>query len=202
MRADPGAQQQLLRQPQPAAAADDDRVALLAVARPFLRDAPVADPHDAVGDRVDSGSWLTITVVSVLAHELGEHVVHLVGLLAVQLAGRLVGEEYARPVSERGAERDALLLAARQLARFAAALVGEADALEQLVCAARALGPRVPCRPELQRHELLRGQLGRERAAVVLVGVAEQRRAVARELSRGQLRRSSPCTFTCPAEGR
>ncbi len=110
--ADAGAEQQLLGQPQPAAAADDDRVGRLAVARPLLGDAAVADPDDAVGDsrrlRVvadDHGR------APVLAHELGQRRVHLVGRRRVELAGRLVGQEHARPMRERGAERDALLLA-------------------------------------------------------------------------------------------
>ena len=122
--ADAGAEQQLLGQPQPAATADDDRVGRLAVARPLLGDAAVADPDDAVGDprglRVvadDHGR------APVLAHELGERRVHLVGGRRVELAGRLVGEEHARPVRERRAERDALLLAARELRRQAVALL-------------------------------------------------------------------------------
>ena len=94
---------------------------------------------------------------AMLAHELREHVVDLVGGRAVELAGRLVGEEDLRPVGERGAERDALLLAARQLGRVARSrFVGEADALEQLVGAAQALARRGAAQPELQRDELAR----------------------------------------------
>ena len=68
-----------------------------------------------------------------LADELAEHVVDLVGGGGVELAGRLVGEEDPRPVGERRAERDALLLAAGQLGRPTVALLAETDALEQLV---------------------------------------------------------------------
>ena len=188
LRRDPRAQQELLGQPQPAAAADDDRVALVVVTRPLLRDAPVSDAHDPVGDprrlRVvadDHGR------AAMLPHELREHVVHLVGGRAVELAGRLVGEEDLRPVSEGGAERDSLLLAARQLGRVARALLCEADPLEQLVGPPQALARRGAAQAELQCDELARAQLGRERARIVLIRVAEEGRAVRRQAARGQL---------------
>ena len=82
---------------------------------------------------------------------------------------------------ERGAQRDALLLAAGELAGQRIALVGEADALEQTVGGAPALGALDAEQVEAQRDELARGQLGRERALVVLVGVAERARAVVDE---------------------
>ena len=140
LRADPGAKQQLLRQAQPAAAADDDRVRLAVGARPLLRDAAVADADDPVGDARRLGVVADDhRRAAVLAHELAENVVHLVGGRGVELAGRLVGEEDARSVGERGAERDALLLAAGELAGSPVALRGEPDALEQLVGAAQPL---------------------------------------------------------------
>jgi hypothetical protein len=123
---------------------------------------------------------------AVLAHELAEHRVHLVGRRSVELARRLVGEEDAGTVGECGAQRDALLLAARERARAAVALLGEADAVEQLVGAREPL-PAHAAQAELERDELPGGELGRERAAVVLVGVPEHRRAVAREPARRQL---------------
>ena len=188
LRRDPRAQQKLLGQPQPAAAADDDRVALVAVTRPLLGDAPVSDAHDPVGDprrlRVvadDHGR------AAMLPHELREHVVHLVGGRAVELAGRLVGEEDLRPVSEGGAERDALLLAARELGRMARALLCEADPLEQLVGPPQALARRGAAQAELQGDELARAQLGCERTRIVLIRVAEECRAVRRQAPRGQL---------------
>ena len=73
----------------------------------------------------------------VLAHELADEVVHLVGALRVELTCRLVGEEDAGLVRERRAQRDALLLAAGELAWAAVALRREADALEQLVRACK-----------------------------------------------------------------
>ena len=54
-----------------------------------------------------------------LAGELGEERVDGCGAELVELAGRLVGDQEPRPVRERRAERDALLLAARELARDA-----------------------------------------------------------------------------------
>ena len=59
-------------------------------------------------------------------------------------ARRLVGEEHTRVVRQRCAERDALLLSARELRGQAVALRGEPDALEELV---RALQPRRCSRP-------------------------------------------------------
>ena len=50
----------------------------------------------------------------------------------VELAGRLVGEQQVRAVGQRAGDRDALLLAARQLVRAVASAVGQTDQLEQL----------------------------------------------------------------------
>ena len=52
-----------------------------------------------------------------LAHEVGEQRVGEHRVLAVELARRLVGEQQPRPVRERGADGDALLLAAGELRR-------------------------------------------------------------------------------------
>ncbi len=122
-----------------------------------------------------------------LAHELGEHVVDLVGGGGVELAGRLVGEEHLRAVGERGAQRDPLLLAAGELRRPARSLVGQPDALEQLVGAPKPFGARGAAEAELHRDQVAGGELGRECSGVVLVCVAEQGRAVAGEAARGQL---------------
>src|SRR4051794_15004290 len=77
-----------------------------------------------------------------------------------------------------GADGDALLLAARQLARERVSAVGEADTLEQTIRDAVALGPADAAERQPQAHELPRPQLGRERACVVLVGVPERAGAV------------------------
>ena len=57
-------------------------------------------------------------------------------LARVEVAGRLVGQHDRRVVGERARERDALLLAARQLRRIVMRAAGQADLFEQL------LGPR------------------------------------------------------------
>ena len=81
---------------------------------------------------------------------------------------------------QRGAERDPLLLAARELARARAELRLEADALEQR------LRPRPPLDAvgaQPQADQLDRGQLGRERTLVVLVEVADDLGAVPRAVA-------------------
>ena len=116
---DADAAQELLRQPQPAAAADDE-VALAGVARRLLADPAVADADDAVGDPRRGGIVADEDGgAALVARELADQVVEQRGALGVELARRLVGEEEPRPVRERGADGDALLLAARELARAA-----------------------------------------------------------------------------------
>ena len=89
-----------------------------------------------------------------------------VGSHAVQFPGRLVREEKARPVGDRGGDRDPLLLAARHLVRAAPRAVPHAQGLKQLgrsrptslpsaarqlhrlvhVLGRRQVGKQVPCR--------------------------------------------------------
>ena len=84
-------------------------------------------------------------------------------------------------MGERGADRDALALAARQLARIRVVLPGETDPLEQLVRAAIPLGAAGAGQAELHADQLPRGEVGVERARVVLLHVAEHARAVVGE---------------------
>src|SRR5919199_4861722 len=132
MRADAGAPKQLLRQPQPAAASDDDRL-LADVAARLLADAAVADADDAVRDRrrlrivADDHRRATLG-----ADELPDRVVDEPGAGRVELAGRLICEEQAWPVREGRRDGDTLLLPARQLGRPGVAFATEPDALEQL----------------------------------------------------------------------
>ena len=83
---------------------------------------------------------------------------HVLAELQVERAERLVEEEHARVVHERAAERDALLLAARELPGLALREPGEADELEHLVHAPFELILRdaLPLEPErdvvLDRH--------------------------------------------------
>src|SRR5439155_2420708 len=96
----------------------------------------------------------------------------------VELTGRLVGDEESRPVGERGANRDPLLLAARELRRQRAAAVEQTDAFEQAVREALADRALVTEERKPERDELAHGQLGRERVSVMLIGVAQRLRAV------------------------
>ena len=134
---DPGIAQGLLRNPHPAAAPDHDGGALAA---PLLADAAVADVDHAVGDRGRAGVVADDERSDAfLARELGEERVDGCGAELVELARRLVGDQEPRPVGERRAERDALLLAARQLTGVRVRAVAQADALEELVRPGEAL---------------------------------------------------------------
>src|SRR5262245_2324533 len=63
----------------------------------------------------------------------------LLANLHVECAERLIEQQHLRLVRECASDRDALLLATRQLDRFATRKAGQTDQLEQLVAAARAL---------------------------------------------------------------
>ena len=169
--------------------------------------------------RVDSGSWLTITVVQPCSRtSSAERRVDLVGGGGVELAGRLVGEEHARPVGERGAQRDALLLAAGELRGPPVALRREADPLEQLVGPAQALrAVALPRRPELQRDELAcasaparaRARSAGRRSRAATSGTARagaraacrrpRRRRARRPPRAARGRRGSAAASTCPS---
>ena len=84
-------------------------------------------------------------------------------------------------MGERRAERDPLLLAARELAGVRVGAIAQADPLEELVGSGEALLLRDALQAERDRDQLLGGQLAGKRAPVVLVGVAERRRAVVGE---------------------
>ena len=82
-------------------------------------------------------------------------------------------------MGNRRTERDPLLLAARELSRVSRCSRAETDPFEQLACTGFALALLDALRAELQAHELLCGQLGRQRSCVVLVEVADRARPVA-----------------------
>ena len=63
-------------------------------------------------------------------HDLARH-------QRIEVAGRLVGEQEARLAGERARDRDALLLAARELRRQVLHARGEADELQRLLDARR-----------------------------------------------------------------
>ncbi len=112
-----------------------------------------------------------------VAHEAEQHVEHPAGGLRVEVAGRLVGEQQPRPVGQRPAERDPLLLAARQLGRTVAGARREPDRGEQVARprlggGARDAGGALRQRDVLQRREL-------RQQVVELVDEADGRRAAA-----------------------
>ena len=95
---------------------------------------------------VETGSWLTtIAAERCSDDELGQEREHLAGGLRVEVARRLVGDEELRAIGQRRAERDALLLSARELGRPGVGAVEQADALEQLPSSNAALA--LPGRP-------------------------------------------------------
>ena len=59
---------------------------------------------------------------------------------AVEVAGRLVGQQYRRAIGERAGQRNTLLLAARELRRTMVETLAQADALQRFADALRALG--------------------------------------------------------------
>ena len=103
------------------------------------RQPAVLEVDDAVGDVEDA------VVVrdqqdgdALLLGEVVHQVDDVAAGLLVERRGRLVGEDDARPRGERARDRDALLLAARELAREVVEPLAEADRLEHRDGAPRA----------------------------------------------------------------
>ena len=67
-----------------------------------------------------------------VAPEPFQQVHDLVAGLLVEVAGRLVGEQHVGLLHERPRDRDALLLAARELARHVTGAIAEADGRERV----------------------------------------------------------------------
>ena len=85
-----------------------------------------------------SGSWVTRMMVIPSLAELLEQRHHLQAGVRVEVAGRLVGQDEARPVDQRAGDRHPLLLAARELAGVVVEPLAEADPLQRLRGAAPA----------------------------------------------------------------
>src|SRR2546430_2025920 len=124
---------------------DPKRDFILGAARPghevVVRDDPVAHAHDPLGVRgyvrlVGDHDHGLAEVVQVL-----EDRENFGARPRVEVSGGLVGEDHRRVVQERSRDRDALLLAAGELARPMMDAVAETDLLERRE---RALSPRVP----------------------------------------------------------
>ena len=87
-------------------------------------------------------------------------------VLAVERAGRLVGEQDLRIVDERAGNGDALLLAARELARVVVEAVAEIDLLE--APAGHRLGVRgLRTGVEQRQHHLLQGRGARQQVELL-----------------------------------
>jgi len=124
---------------------------------------------------------------TLLARELADEPIDKCSIGGVELPGRLVGEEKAGAVGERGANRNALLLAAGKLGRPRPTLVLEPDALEELVCPRQANTGLRTGETKLEPDKVPRGQVGIERAGVMLFDIAEGTRAVVRESATAKL---------------
>ena len=96
--------------------------------RPGRRAGPAARRRCAAS----SASCVTRTSVVPRARWIVAQQLHDVAAVGgVEVAGRLVGQDNRRSVGQRARERDALLLAARQLRRVVMRAAGQPDLLEQ-----------------------------------------------------------------------
>ena len=77
---------------------------------------------------------------SFLPHQPQELIEHDLRGCLIEIAGGFVGQDQGRPVGERAGDRDALLLAARQLARPVRQAVPKAKRRQQLGCARIGIG--------------------------------------------------------------
>ena len=84
-----------------------------------------------------SGSWVTSTMVMPLAVEFVEQRHDFLAGVAVQVAGRLVGQDQARPVDQRAGNGHALLLAAGNVVGQRFGVAAQADLVEHLAGARR-----------------------------------------------------------------
>ena len=94
---------------------------------------------------------------AVLAIELRQRLHDLVRGAGIEVAGRLVGQQQTGLIDQGACDCDALLLAARELARRVALAVAEAQQLERRACPLDARGgaggPR--CRVEQRQRNVL-----------------------------------------------
>ena len=127
-------------------------------------------------------------------HEPGDRREHLLGRGRVERGGRLVEHEHLRVRGEHRADRDPLLLAAREAAQRPGAQLGEAEQVERLL---DPLAHHVGREAELLHpvRELLLDGVGDEAGEWVLADDADDVGEVA-----GRVRRvSRPSTVDAPA---
>ena len=77
-----------------------------------------------------------------------QQIEHVAPVRAIEIAGRLVGEDQRRIVGQRARDRNALLLAARELRRIVMAAIVQPDFVEQRLRARRRIAPA----GDLHRH--------------------------------------------------
>ena len=88
-------------------------------------------------------SWLTTTMVMPARAHVAHDGEHRADELRIERRGRLVEQHDLRLERERAGDRDALLLAARELGRVGRGLVGEPDPLERRAAERVGLGARL-----------------------------------------------------------
>ena len=103
---------------------------------------------------------------------------------------------------QRGAERDALLLASRELAREGVGTIEQPDPLQELAGSDQRRVGWNGGEPEREGDELRRGELTLERAPVVLVRVPEHVPAIPPSSRADAFGTSTPATTSAPADGR
>ena len=161
-------------------------------------------------------SWVMSTIVRPAAWSSRRTADDLGAGVAVEVAGRLVGEDERRLGDERAGDRDALLLAARQLGRLVVEPVAEAEPLERGRARRGALAP-ADALVEQRRRDVVERR--RPRQQVVRLEdeadrpAAEPRQAVVVEVrdgragERGRRRRSAGrgsrgCSSSCSCPSR
>ena len=91
-----------------------------------------------------SVSWVMSTIVRPAALQLVEQVHDLGAGVAVEVAGRLIGEDQRGFGDERSGDRDALLLSAGQLGRLVVQAIAHPEPLEGGLGAGRAVAAETP----------------------------------------------------------
>ena len=163
----------------------------------LLNDAPVADGDESIGDqrrrRVVADDDRR---GADLAYQLAQERVDAGGVVGIELAGGLVGEQDAWPVRNGGADCHPLLFSAGKPARLLVCPVEEPHPIQQERGPVPAALRRGTGQLELERDAVTAGEVGRQRARVVLVeeadvGGPERRRRGAVEAPEVDVERAS-----------
>ena len=98
-----------------------------------------------------------------LVHERCDEVHHHRCRPGVELAGRFVGDQHRGPVGQGARDADALALTAGELVGSLSGVLGQPDALEQLLDPRRALGDRRADQPQRDLDVLGGGERRQQR---------------------------------------